>query len=76
MIGVLLGDGTALAFPVTAVGAELDQGGTVEIRGVRLTTDGAGFGAVDIATGEELAAHEAFWFAWSQFNPDTLLWAP
>ena len=20
------------------------------------------------------AAHEAFWFAWSQFRPDTLLW--
>jgi len=25
--------------------------------------------------GSEVVGHEAFWFAWSQFNPDTLLWA-
>ncbi|MBA2632243.1 MAG: DUF3179 domain-containing protein, partial [Chloroflexi bacterium] len=26
--------------------------------------------------GEELPAHEAFWFAWSQFHPETLVWTP
>jgi hypothetical protein len=26
------------------------------------------------ADGEPLAAHQAFWFAWSQFHPDTELW--
>jgi len=25
--------------------------------------------------GEEIPAHEAFWFAWSQFHPDTELWS-
>ncbi len=24
--------------------------------------------------GDENGAHEAFWFAWSQFHLDTLLW--
>ena len=27
-------------------------------------------------TGDELTAHEAFWFAWSQFHPETMVWAP
>jgi hypothetical protein len=25
--------------------------------------------------GTELVGHEAFWFAWSQFHPDTAVWA-
>ncbi len=25
--------------------------------------------------GDELAAHQSFWFAWSQFHPDTGLWS-
>jgi hypothetical protein len=28
---------------------------------------------IDDATGEEIAAHEAFWFGWSQFHPTTQL---
>jgi hypothetical protein len=28
------------------------------------------------AGGDELSAHQAFWFAWSQFHPDTELWLP
>jgi hypothetical protein len=27
-------------------------------------------------SGDEVVSHEAFWFAWSQFHPDTIVWAP
>ena len=40
--------------------------------GVRLELDGSGLRAF---IGErDAAAHEAFWFAWSQFKPDTRIW--
>jgi hypothetical protein len=26
--------------------------------------------------GEEVVSHEAFWFAWSQFHPTTVVWGP
>ena len=48
----------------------------VRLEGVALVEDGDGLRAVDAATGDDIAAHEAFWFAWSQFHPDTLLWQP
>ena len=25
---------------------------------------------------DELPVHQAFWFAWSQFHPDTIAWTP
>ncbi|MDG1339159.1 MAG: DUF3179 domain-containing (seleno)protein [Paracoccaceae bacterium] len=24
--------------------------------------------------GQDVGSHQAFWFAWSQFHPDTVLW--
>ena len=43
---------------------------------MRLESVGDGLRAVDAVTGDEIAAHEAFWFAWSQFHPDTELFTP
>jgi hypothetical protein len=37
--------------------------------------DGGGLRAVD-ATGADVGGHQAFWFAWSQFNPETEIWDP
>ena len=74
VVGVVLDDGTALAFPAAAVEAALAAGEVVELDGVRIETDGAGFTAEVVDTGESVAAHQAFWFAWSQFNPETALW--
>jgi hypothetical protein len=37
--------------------------------------DAGGIKAVD-ADGVDLGSHQAFWFAWSQFHPDTELWRP
>ena len=51
-----------------AVGHKVAQGG------VTIVTDGAGLQARDNATNEPIAAHQSFWFAWSQFHPDTLVW--
>ena len=44
--------------------------------GVRLIKDGGGLRAVAVSDGSEIPAHQAFWFAWSQFRPNTRLWAP
>lgn len=75
VLGIVLDDGTTIAFPVDAAQATLERAGSVELGGVELRLDRAGVIALD-ADGDVLASHEAFWFAWSQFHPDTLLWLP
>lgn len=75
VFGVLLEDGTPVAFPVEVAVAALEGGATPELAGVLLHLDGGGLRATD-AAGEEIEGHQAFWFAWSQFMPNTLLWAP
>ena len=75
VFGVVLADGTPVAFGVDAAAAALEAGRTVELGGVTLRLDGGGVRAVD-AAGNEIEGHQSFWFAWSQFMPDTLLWEP
>ncbi len=75
VFGVVLGDGTPVAFPVEAAAEALKEGALVELAGVSLSLDGGGLRASD-AEGEEIEGHQAFWFAWSQFMPQTLLWQP
>ncbi|MDX2378292.1 MAG: DUF3179 domain-containing (seleno)protein [Acidimicrobiia bacterium] len=76
VVGVTTADGRTTAFASAAASAALDAGDDVELDGVALVADGDGLRAIDVASGEELTAHEAFWFAWSQFHPDTDLWRP
>jgi hypothetical protein len=76
VVGVITADGTPVAFPADASRAALESGGDVVEAGVELVGDGGGLRALDTATGEPLAAHESFWFAWSQFHPSTELWRP
>ena len=73
VLGVVTDAGEALAFPVAAARAELDAGRPVSALGVTLVTDASGVRAIS-KDGSEVVGHEAFWFAWSQFNPETLLW--
>ena len=73
MFGVVLEDGTPVAFPVDDAATVLEAGGAVELAGVTLRFDGGGVRAVD-AAGNEIEGYQAFWFAWDQFMPDTLLW--
>ncbi len=74
VLGVILADGTPVAFPADEALAALDAGEEVSLAGVHLLPDAGGLPAT--LAGEPLASHQAGWFAWSQFHPDTLLWAP
>jgi hypothetical protein len=75
VFGVVLDDGTPVAFPVEAAVAELEAGRAVALSGVTLQLDGGGVRAVD-AAGNPVEGHQSFWFAWSQFMAYTLLWEP
>ena len=75
VVGVIVPDGSPIAFPVEQARSELDVGGIVRVGEVEAFLDGGGIRVRD-ASGEELPAHESFWFAWSQFHPDTAVWTP
>ncbi len=72
VVGVIKPDGTPIAFPMNAVEESLDDRGEFEFEGLNVRrTDGI---RVFDRTGEELVTHQAFWFAWSQFHPETIVW--
>jgi len=72
VLGVVAPDGVTVAFPVAEAALSLEAGEAVEYDGISLTLDGDGLRArIDQ---EDAGAHESFWFAWSQFHPDTRLW--
>ena len=71
VLGVDAPDGP-IAFPVTTAVNALKEGEAVNMGEVRLKLEGSGLRAF---IGErDTAAHEAFWFAWSQFNQGTRIW--
>lgn len=72
VLGVILPDGTPVAFPAAAARDALTAGESVTLAGVELILDGGGLRAT--FEGEPISSHQAFWFAWSQFHPETLLW--
>ena len=73
VVGVIAPDGTPIAFPVAAINAFLDTGDELLFEELTVrVTDGI---RVYDANGAELVTHQAFWFAWSQFHPDTVVWA-
>ena len=73
VVGVVTASGTPIAFQRSQAVAALKRGETVDFEDARLEMDGGGIRAVG-ADGADLGSHEAFWFAWSQFHPDTVLW--
>lgn len=73
VVGVIAPDGTPLAFPVSVARATLQNRDPVEMAGVELRLDGSGVRA-QLPNGDPIASHHSFWFAWSQFHPDTLIW--
>ncbi len=73
VVGVISPDGTPVAFPVNQARDALAEG-EFEFEGVTVAlVDSI---RVYDSSGQELVTHEAFWFAWSQFHPATLLWSP
>ena len=73
VIGVVAASGKPVAFQRSAAMAALIRGAKISFENVRLELSAGGIRAVD-ASGADLGSHQAFWFAWSQFHPDTVLW--
>jgi hypothetical protein len=68
-------DEIVVAFPEGAARYALATGTAVEFEGIVVSlVDGAL--RAETAEGEPITTHQAFWFAWSQFNPDTEVWSP
>ncbi len=75
VVGVITETGTAVAFGVSAVEQALADGETVEQDGVEIRSESGGLVAYQSGTDDIVVSHQAFWFAWSQFYPDTELWS-
>lgn len=73
IIGVVTASGKPVAFQRSTAFVALKNGDDIAVENVRLELDAGGIRAVD-ADGSDLGSHQAFWFAWSQFYPDTQLW--
>lgn len=73
VLGVIGPDDGPVAFSVEQATATLGTGGVVRFGSVEVHEDGGGLRA-RTSTGAELAVHQSFWFAWSQFHPGTALW--
>ncbi|MEX0339543.1 MAG: DUF3179 domain-containing (seleno)protein [Arenibacterium sp.] len=75
IIGVVTSSGKPVAFQRSTALVALRDGAEVGFENVRLELDAGGIRAVSTG-GEDVASHQAFWFAWSQFYEDTALWQP
>ena len=72
VLGVLAPDGKPIAFSRAAAQLALKAGEPIRLGGVTVRGDADGLRG--FAGDTEISSHEAFWFAWSQFRPGTLLW--
>ena len=63
-----------IAFPEVTVRAALVQGRRVEHDGVTVRIAAGALAAFD-RNGKQIATHQSFWFAWSQFFPETDVWS-
>jgi len=66
-------EGVTVAFPEVAARFALAAGELVEFEGISVRLE-AGALAAFTADGEPIATHQSFWFAWSQFFPETVVW--
>ncbi len=73
VLGIVTASGKPVAFHVKSLIKVLDAGENVEVENVRIVLEAGGVKAID-KDGKDLGTHQAFWFAWSQFHPETLLW--
>ncbi len=73
IIGVVTASGKPVAFQRSKAVVALKKGDVIAFENVRLKLAAGGIKAVG-ADGTDLGSHQAFWFAWSQFHPQTALW--
>jgi len=73
IIGVVAASGKPVAFQRSRAVLALKDGNEIVFENIRLELNAGGIQAVDV-DGSDLGSHQAFWFAWSQFHPQTALW--
>jgi hypothetical protein len=73
IIGVITASGKPVAFQRSKAIVALKNSDEIAFENVRLQLEAGGIKAVG-ADGADLGSHQAFWFAWSQFHPQTALW--
>lgn len=73
VLGIETAGGDFVAVHVDIARARLMRGESIVIDNLEIELAGDGIRAVT-ADGVDAGAHQAFWFAWSQFQPDTLVW--
>jgi len=73
IIGIVTVSGQPVAFQRSKALVTLRKGEIIAYENIHLKLDAGGIRAVDV-NGTDLGSHQAFWFAWSQFHPDTALW--
>jgi len=73
IVGLVAESGNAVAFQLSKAVEKLNDGEQIKFENIQLVLDGGGVRAIG-KDGEDLGGHQAFWFAWSQFYPDTKLW--
>ncbi len=79
VLGVITESGQAVAFPADEARRVLLDGGEVGVENITLELFGGGVRALEsdgAGGGDDAGGHQAFWFAWSQFHPDTEIWSP
>ena len=73
IVGAITASGKPVAFPRGSAFIALSRGERVAFENIQLQLDAGGLSAVD-SDGNAWTTHQAFWFAWSQFHPDSELW--
>ena len=73
IVGLIADNGQAIAFHRESALEALNKGEKISYENINLVLDGGGIKGID-DQGNDLGSHQAFWFAWSQFYPDTQLW--
>lgn len=73
VIGVITASGHAVAFQRSKAFIALRKGSKITVENVHLELEAGGIRAVN-SDGSDAGSHQAFWFAWSQFHPQTILW--
>ena len=73
IVGIMTASGKPVAFQRSIAVATLQRGQEVTFENIHLELEAGGIKAVG-KDGVDLGSHQAFWFAWSQFHPQTALW--
>ncbi len=74
IIGAITASGKPVAFQRSKALVVLTNGGEISYENLQLKLDAGGIRVHD-KDGAAFGSHQAFWFAWSQFHPQTALWS-